>query len=103
MNLAVTQLQHPIGQSQFVHDMQDGGMDRVAAKIAIEIFVRFKQRHRNPLTRQQKGEHGAARTGPDNAAGCFDRVEHLMPTVARFVFLRVSGFSVRHNLMSDKL
>ena len=36
-NFGVGQLKQAIGQSQFVHDLQNGGMNGVAAKVAIEV------------------------------------------------------------------
>jgi hypothetical protein len=43
-----------IGESDLVQYLQRRWMDRVAAKVAIEVVMRFEQRNADPGSRQQE-------------------------------------------------
>src|SRR5215469_10378767 len=70
-DFAVGNLQQFLRQANLVEDFQDGGMNRVAAKIPVEILVHFQQSHRNASARQEKSKHGAGgSTAHDAARSC---------------------------------
>ena len=45
-------------------------MNRVAAKVAKEIFVLLQNRYFHALAREQIAKHDARRSAPHNATGC---------------------------------
>src|SRR5579872_1637471 len=47
-------LQQSLRQANLVQDVEDSRVDGVAAKVAIEIGMRFKQRGRDALAREQE-------------------------------------------------
>jgi hypothetical protein len=55
-------------ESDLIEDFQNGGMDSVATKVTVEIFVCLQQRDPNAFSRQQQREHHAARPASDYAA-----------------------------------
>jgi len=63
----VAQFEQPIRQTDLVQEFERRGMHGIAAEIAVEILVRFEQRHRHALARQQQREHRAARPGAHHA------------------------------------
>ena len=59
--------------AQFVHDVEGGGMDGVAAEVAEEVFVFFKDGDVDALTGEQEAEHDAGGASADDAAGGGER------------------------------
>jgi hypothetical protein len=53
-----------IGQINLVQDFRHGGVDRIAAKLSIEVLMHFEQRHRDSAPRKQQREHRAGWSGP---------------------------------------
>src|SRR5215213_11220895 len=53
-------------------------MKRIAAKVAVEILVRFEQHDANAAARQQEREHDAARPSPNHTTVHLLSVAHLV-------------------------
>src|SRR5438445_12320575 len=51
-------------QSELLHQLERGGMNRIAAKIAIEIRMLFQYDHLKTTARQEKPHHNARRPAP---------------------------------------
>ena len=68
MRLFVRQVQQFVGEAQFVHRLQGGGMNGVAAKIAQEVGMFFENDHIDAAARQQGAEHEPGRAAADDAA-----------------------------------
>src|SRR5712692_6357280 len=64
----MAELMQTIGETDLVEDFQNGRVERVAAKLAVEILVGFEQRNRNPLARQEQRQYHPARPASDHAA-----------------------------------
>jgi hypothetical protein len=58
-------------QTQLVHQLERGRMNRVTAKVTQEILVLLKHDDFDAGARQQKAEHHSRRPTADNAAACF--------------------------------
>jgi hypothetical protein len=54
-------------QADLVEDFQGAGVNGVAAERAVEILVRFQERHRNAAPGQEQGEHHTRRASADDA------------------------------------
>src|SRR5262249_7301920 len=74
--LLVRHRQELVQNSEFVHQFQCRGMDRVSAKIAKEIFMLFEHRNVYALARQQIPQHHARRPATHNATRSLKRVRH---------------------------
>src|SRR5438552_11043651 len=72
-------------QSELLHQLEGGGMNRIAAKIAIEIRMLFQDGHLHTSARQKKPEHHARRSAPRHHATCPKRfcVTHSEPITWR--------------------
>ena len=55
------------GEPDLVEHLERRGMNRVAAKVAIEIPVRLEQRHAHARAREQQRQHDAGGSGADDA------------------------------------
>ena len=60
-------------------------MQRVAAKLAVEILVSFKQHNIDAASRQQQRQDHARRPATDDAAGRFLCVDQLDVVVSRLL------------------
>src|SRR5271155_3567934 len=67
-DLVMADLEKLLKQSEFVHDLQGRGMDRIPAEIAEEILVLFEYGDADPGARQQKPEHDTRRSSAGDAA-----------------------------------
>jgi hypothetical protein len=56
------------GEADLVEDFQGGGMNGVAAKFAVEVFVHFEKRHRHATPREEQCEHRPAWAAAHDAA-----------------------------------
>ena len=68
--------QELIQNAEFIHDIERGWMDRVAAEIAQEVRVLFEHENVHALARQKKAQHHAGGTASRNATASVDRVIH---------------------------
>ena len=68
-------------------------MQRVAAKLAVEILVGFEQHNIDAASRQQQCQHRARRTGTDDAAG---RIVEVADLVVRRLLHWCEFFYRRH-------
>ena len=69
----VRQLEKFVEQSQLVHQFERGRMDRVAAKIAIEISVFFQHDDVDACACQKKPGHHSGRAAADDDAARANR------------------------------
>src|SRR4051812_31893150 len=60
-------------QSQLVHQLERGGMNRVAAEIAVEIPMLFQDDNLHARAGQQVTGHHSGRPATDDYATCADR------------------------------
>ena len=58
-----------IEQIELVHQLERGWMNRIAAKIAKEIFVFFQNKHIHAGPSQKETKHDAGRSTADDATG----------------------------------
>ena len=72
-------------QSELLHQLEGGGMNSIAAKIAIEIRMLFQDGHLHTRARQKEPEHHARRSAPRHHAMCAKRfcVTHSEPITWR--------------------
>jgi hypothetical protein len=68
LHFRVWQFQQFFGKSHFVQEFHDSRMNRVAAKVAIEIVVSFQQQHADALLSQQVGRNDSRGPRADDAA-----------------------------------
>ena len=73
IDLLVRQAQELVEKSQFLHDVERRGMDRVAAKVAQEIGVLLEHHDVDAGARQQKSQHHPRRPAAGDAATCGNR------------------------------
>src|SRR6478752_641426 len=66
--LLVGQFEEFIQQSEFVHQLKGGGMNRVAAEIAKEIGMLFQHRHLNAGASEQITRHHSSRPAANDNA-----------------------------------
>jgi hypothetical protein len=57
VHLDVRQFVQGVGQADLVEDFQGGGVEGVAAEVAVKGRVRFEQGHRDAAAGQQQGQH----------------------------------------------
>ena len=57
----VAELVKAFGETELVENFECGGVDRVAAKFAIEILVHFEERDANAPASQEQRQHRSAR------------------------------------------
>src|SRR5262249_5554446 len=67
-DLGVAQLMERRCQTNLVENLHHRGMNRVAAKLPVKVFMHFEQRDRDSLARQKQGQHRPARSATHNAA-----------------------------------
>jgi hypothetical protein len=72
-------------QSELLHQLERGGMNSIAAKIAIEIRMLFQDGHLHTRARQKEPEHHARRPAARHHATCAKRfcVTHSEPITWR--------------------
>ena len=68
VDAGVRQLEEFLQQPQLMHDLQGGGMHRVAAEIAQEVLVLLQHRDIHPGAGQQKAAHHARRAAAGDHA-----------------------------------
>src|SRR5437773_2319184 len=78
--------------ADLVHDLEGGGMDRVAAEVAQEVGVLLQHDHVDAGARQEQAEHHPGRAAAGDAAACRER-PHATPRRARPSLLRAITFS----------
>src|SRR5258708_20571774 len=66
-HLLMRALQELLENAKFIHQLQSGWMNRIAAEITQKIAVLFEHDHINTRARQQKAEHHPSRTAAGNA------------------------------------
>jgi hypothetical protein len=49
----MTQLQQPFGEAELVHDFHYGRVQRIPAKLPVEVWMRLQERYVHPFARQQ--------------------------------------------------
>src|SRR5881396_2082183 len=91
-DLRVRQRQERLEQAELVHDLERGGMDRVAAEVAQEVGVLLQHDHVDAGARQEQAEHHPGRAAAGDAAACRER-PHATPRRARPSLLRAIAFS----------
>src|SRR5215475_5194101 len=67
-------IEHP----KLMHQLQCGGMDGVATKIAEEVRVLFEHDHLNACAGEQKSKHHSCRAAADNTTGSSDLLRALI-------------------------
>ena len=70
--LGMANLEELVEEAKFVHQLQRGGMDGIAAKIAEEVLVLFEHGDGEPGAGEQKAEHDTGWTSTDDAGGLHD-------------------------------
>lgn len=71
------QSEKSIEQAEFVENLKGGGVDGIAAEIAEEVFMLFKNGDLDACAREQIAEHDSGRAAADDAAvGLGDRNCH---------------------------
>ncbi len=61
-------------EAKLVEEFEGGGMDGVAAEVAEEVFVLFKDSDSDALTREKEAEHNTGGASADDAAGSGKRI-----------------------------
>src|SRR5271165_1977198 len=69
----VANFEELVEQAELIHQLQRGGMDRVAAKIAEEVFVLFEYGDGESGPGQQQAEHDTCWASADDAGGLHER------------------------------
>jgi hypothetical protein len=69
--------QELVQNTEFMHNLECGGMDRIPAKITQEIGVLLEHEHIDAHTRKKKTRHHAGRATSSNAAASVDHVVHV--------------------------
>jgi hypothetical protein len=72
-DLLVREGEKGVEDAQLVHEIEGGGMDGVAAEVAKEVFVFFKDGDVNPLAGEQEAKHDTGGPSTDDAAGSGER------------------------------
>jgi len=75
-HLLMRALQELLQQAKLVHQLQSGGVDRIATKIAQEVSVLLEHNDIHVRASQQKPEHHSGRPSADDAASGLDRCVH---------------------------
>ena len=93
-DLRVRQRQERLEQAELVHDLERGGMDRIAAEVAQEVGVLLEHDDLHARPRQQQAEHHPGRPAARDAAARRER-RHA----ARRRPARASSSSVRRRAL----
>jgi hypothetical protein len=56
------------GETDLVEDFERGGVNGVAAELAVEVPVHFQKRYGNSATREEQSEYRASGPGADDTA-----------------------------------
>ena len=72
-DLLVREGEEGVEDAELVHDVEGGGMDGVAAEVAEEVFVFFKDGDIDALAGEQEAEHDAGGASAYDAAGSGER------------------------------
>ena len=84
MQPGVRQLEQVARQPDPIEDFEGGGVDGVAAEVAVEVVVVFQQRDIDALAGQeQRQEHAAGPAADDAAAGARGEIGHGSPPSGR--------------------
>ena len=78
-HLLVRAFEEGVENAELVHDLERGGMDGVAAKVAQEIGVLLQHHDVDAGAGQQEAEHHAGRTAAGNGAGRGYLLRHDYP------------------------
>jgi hypothetical protein len=62
-------LEQTVGQTQFVHHLQDGRVKGIASKITVKVQVRFEQDDGDPLASEHEREDSSCWSCADDTAG----------------------------------
>src|SRR5919112_764818 len=76
----MAQLQQPFGEAELVHDLHDGRVQRVTAKLPIKVRVRLQERYVHPFARQQQRQYRPTRTATDHTAS---RSPYVLDSIRR--------------------
>ena len=68
-DLGVRELEEAVQKAEFVEELKGGGMDGVAAKVAEEVGVFFKDGDGDAGAGEEVAEHDAGGTSADDADG----------------------------------
>ena len=63
------QMEQAVEQAELVHDLERGGMDGVAAEVAVEVGMLFEHGDINAGAGEQQAEHHAGGAAAYDAAG----------------------------------
>src|SRR5262244_3213305 len=69
-------LEKLLENSQFVHQLESGGMYRVTAKIAQKVLVLLKNEHVDARASEKEAEHHSGRTAARNATASVNCLAH---------------------------
>src|SRR5437868_15539710 len=86
------QLEQTVGQTQFVHDLQNRGVKGVSAKVAVKVHVRFEQQHIDTLACQHEGQDSARWSSSHDDARRLLHITYLMGLDGSLGFLRKEWF-----------
>src|SRR5271155_3308001 len=75
-HLLMRAFQQLIEDAEFIHDIERGWMNRVAAEIAQEIRMLLKNAHVHAHARQEKSQDHAGGSASRNATTRLDRLVH---------------------------
>jgi hypothetical protein len=64
----VFELQEPVSEAEVIHDLHDGGIDRVSTKIALEILVSLQEGDIDVVPREDVRQHNSSGASADDAA-----------------------------------
>jgi len=70
----VWDLEKLVEETELIEDFECGGMDGVAAEVAEEVGVFFKNCDSDALAREKVAEHDSGGTSSDDAAGGCERI-----------------------------
>src|SRR5262249_54059697 len=70
------QFEEFLQESEFVHQFERGGMNRVPTKVAQEIFVLFKNDYIHTGARKKKSQHHAGRPTSSDTATRLNNTRH---------------------------
>src|SRR6266567_9162583 len=96
------ELQQAVGKTKLIHHLQNGGVKRVATKVAVEVQVRFKQHHVDALACQHEGEGSPRWSGPHDDAPRLLHIPYLMGLDGRLSVLQRAVF-LTHTSVSPSM
>jgi hypothetical protein len=79
--------------TQFMHDLESGRMNSVAAEITQEVGMLFKHKYVHADARKQQSQHHAGGTASGNTTASVNHVVHVNDEVAAFRKGNISNLS----------